>query len=206
MGVARLGYLHTLPGLWCWGSGVLAGVDRQGAQGREGQAQLTSPSVIRFGRGPAAPGGSQTHRQRDGSAEAQRSVFAWCKQVPWQELVPFGILAGGWAREMVLASTFVLQQAALCCPGLNNSPSRCPPTLPLSKQSCKLITFQMLSPACCSNILCPAPPLLQARLRGSASPAGHPFTPASSRQSCSAHCFTALPTFFRGRLVCTSLR
>ena len=89
----------TLPGLWCWGSGVLAGVDLQGAQGREGQAQLAFPSEIRFGRGSAAPGGSQT-RWRDGSTEAQHWVFAWCKQVPWQELVPFGILAGGWAREM----------------------------------------------------------------------------------------------------------
>ena len=56
--------------------------------------------------GPAAPGGNQT-RQRDGSTEAQHWVFAWCKQVPWQELVLFGILAGGWEREMVLASALV---------------------------------------------------------------------------------------------------
>ena len=75
-----------------------------------------------------APGGSQTLR-RDGSTEAQHWVFARSKQVPWQELVPFGILAGVWvremarAREMVLASAFVPRQAALCCPGLNNSPS-----------------------------------------------------------------------------------
>ena len=75
-GVARLGYLHTdrLVGS-VWGSGVLAGVDPQGAQGREGQAQLAFPSEIRFGRGPAAPGGSKTGR-RDGSAEAQRWVQA----------------------------------------------------------------------------------------------------------------------------------
>ena len=39
----------TLPGLWCWGSGVLAGVHRQGARGCEGQAQLASPSVIPSG-------------------------------------------------------------------------------------------------------------------------------------------------------------
>ena len=82
-----------------------------------------------------ALGGSQTCR-RDGSAEAQRWVFAWCKQVPWQELVPFGILAGGWAGEMALVSAFVPRQAELCCPGLNNSPSRCPPALPFSEQSC----------------------------------------------------------------------
>ena len=96
----------TLPGLGCWGSGVLAGVDRHGAQGwegqarawctgAEGQAQLAFPSEIHFSRVPGAPGGSQT-RRRDRSAEAQHWVFVRCKQVPWQELVPFVILAGGW--------------------------------------------------------------------------------------------------------------
>ena len=48
-----------------------------------------------------ALGGRQTCR-KDASTEAQRRVFVRCKQVPWQELVPFGILAGGWAREMAL--------------------------------------------------------------------------------------------------------
>ena len=81
-------------------------------------------------------GGSQTHCRRGGSAEAQHRVFAGSEQVPWQEPVPFGILAGGWAREMVLASAFVPHQAELCGPGLNNSPSRCPPAHPFSKQSC----------------------------------------------------------------------
>ena len=33
----------TLPGLWCWGSGILAGVVWHGVQGREGQAQLAFP-------------------------------------------------------------------------------------------------------------------------------------------------------------------
>ena len=172
----------TLPDLWCWGPGVLAGVDRQGAQGWEGKAQLAYPSVICFGRGPEAPGGSET-RRRDGSAEAQLWVFVQCRQVPWQELVPFGILAGGWAREMVLASTFSPRQAELCRLGLNNSPSCCPPALPFSEQSCYLITFQMSSPACCQNTLLPAPPLLPARLGGSAWPAGCPSALALSRQS-----------------------
>ena len=126
----------TLPGLWCWGSGVFAGVNRQGAQGWEEQAQLTYPSMICFGRGPVAPGGSQTHCRRDGSAEAQHWVFGRCKQVPWQEPVPFGILAGQWVREMALSSAFVPCQTELCRPGLNNSPSSCPPAFPLSEQSC----------------------------------------------------------------------
>ena len=126
----------TLPGLWCWGSGTLAGVDGQGAQGQEGQAQLAFPSEIHFGRGPAALGGSQTRRRRGGSTEAQCWVFARSKEVPWQELVPFGILAGGWGREMAMASAFVPSQTELCHLGLNHSPSRCPLALPLSEQSC----------------------------------------------------------------------
>ena len=82
-----------------------------------------------------ALGGSLTLR-RDGYAETQRWVFVSCKQVPWQELVPFGILAGGWAREMALASTFVPCQTELCRPGLNKSPSCFPPVFPFSEQSC----------------------------------------------------------------------
>ena len=64
-----------------------------------------------------AAGGSQTRRRKGGSAEAQRWVFVQSKQVPWQELVPFGILAGGWAREMALASAFVPCQKALSSQG-----------------------------------------------------------------------------------------
>ena len=83
-----------------------------------------------------AAGGSQTRCWRGGSAEAQRWVFAQSKQVPSQELVPFGILAREWAREMALVSAFVPRQAVLCCPGLSNSPSLCPPAFLLSEQSC----------------------------------------------------------------------
>ena len=65
-----------------------------------------------------AAGGSQIRCRRFGSAEAQSWVFAGrSEQVPWQELVLFGILAGGWAGEMALASTFVPRQAELCRPG-----------------------------------------------------------------------------------------
>ena len=53
-----------------------------------------------------AAGGSQIRCRRFGSAEAQSWVFALSEQVPWQELVPFGLLAGGWVREMALASAF----------------------------------------------------------------------------------------------------
>ena len=61
-----------------------------------------------------AAGGSQTRCRRGGSAEAQSWVFARREQVPRQELVLLGILAGGWAVEMVLASAFVPHQTELC--------------------------------------------------------------------------------------------
>ena len=58
--------------------------------------------------------GSQTRCQRDVSAEAQCWVFAWSKQVPWQELFLFGILAEECERKMALASAFVPHQTELC--------------------------------------------------------------------------------------------
>ena len=61
-----------------------------------------------------AVGGSQIRCRRFGSAVAQSWVFVRSEQVPWQELVPFGILAGGWASEMALASAFVPRQTELC--------------------------------------------------------------------------------------------
>ena len=64
-----------------------------------------------------AAGGSQIGCWRFVSAEAQSWVFALREQVPWQELVPFGILAGGWAGEMALASAFVPHQTELCLLG-----------------------------------------------------------------------------------------
>ena len=73
--------------------------------------------------GRSASGGAVWHREGvrpAGGMDLQKQghwVFALCKQVPWQELVPFGILAGGWAREMALVSPFVPRQAELCPPG-----------------------------------------------------------------------------------------
>ena len=192
--------------MWCWGSGILAGVDRQGAQGREGQVQLAFPSEIRFRRGPAAPGGSQT-RQRDGSAEAQRSVFAQCKHVPWQELVPFGILAGGWVREMALASAFVSGQTELCHPGAQQL------SLPLSSSSptlrAELLTYNL--PDVKSRLLSKhtpsGPSAFTSQTRGLCLGGRLPFLPRLPHTSpCSAHRLSALPTLFRGPLVCAWLQ
>ena len=49
-------------------------------------------------------------------------MFAQCTS-KFGELVPFGVSAGGWEREMALASAFVPGQAELCLPGLYTSPS-----------------------------------------------------------------------------------
>ena len=65
---------------WDLAKDILAGVDPQGAQGQEGQAELALPSGVPCGRGIAALGGRQA-RQRDGSTEAQCWAFVWCKQV-----------------------------------------------------------------------------------------------------------------------------
>ena len=64
-----------------------------------------------------AAGGSQIRCRRFGSAEGQSWVFVRSEQVPWQELVLFGILAGGWAGEIALVSAFVPHQTKLCCQG-----------------------------------------------------------------------------------------
>ena len=83
-----------------------------------------------------AAGGSQIRCRRFGSPEAQSWVFVRREQVPWQELVLFGILAGGWAGEMALASTLFPTKLSSVVRGLSSSPSLCPPAFPLSEQSC----------------------------------------------------------------------
>ena len=84
-----------------------------------------------------AAGGSQIRCLRFGSSEAQSWVFARSEQFPWQGLVPFRILAGGWVREMALASAFVPPKLRSVVRGsTTNSPSRCALALPFSEQSC----------------------------------------------------------------------
>ena len=131
-GVACLGYLHiarlVVLGIWGISWGGLARCTRAGGAGL---ACFSSGDLLQ--EGPCGTG-----RESD-SPEGwfRRSTVLGvcvCKQVPWQELVPFGVLAGGWAREMVLENAFVPCQAELCHPGLNNSPSCCPPALLFSEQ------------------------------------------------------------------------
>ena len=155
-----------------------------------------------------AEGGSQTSCHKGGSAEVPRWVFAQSKQVPWLELVPFGILAGGWAREMALASAFVPRQTELCRPGAQQLPlplsSRLPAfrselliyDLPDAKQVPLAVgthfvwPLHFCEPDSGSLLGRRAAPLLR-------------LPPASPW---SAHRFSILPTLFCGPLVCAWLR
>ena len=84
----------TLAGLWCWESGVLAGVDRQGAQGRERQAQLAYPLVICFGRGPEVPEGV---RPTAGGMDPQKHSVGCLRdasKLPGRKWFPLGFWLG----------------------------------------------------------------------------------------------------------------
>ena len=153
-----------------------------------------------------AAGGSQIRCQRFGSAEAQGWVCARSEQVPWQELVLVGILAGGWAREMALASAFVPHQTELCSPGAQQL------FLPLSSSlpafQTELLTYDL--PEAKSRLLLEHTPSCRplrfcqpdsgALLGRGAAPPPPPASPWS------AHRLAALPTLFRGPLVCVWLR
>ena len=93
-----------------------------------------------------AAGGSQIRCRcrRFGSAEAPSWVLAQSEQVPWQELVLFGILAGGWAREMALASAFVPHQTELCRPGAQQLSLPLSSSLPAFRAELLTYDLQML--------------------------------------------------------------
>ena len=130
-----------------------------------------------------AAGGRQIRCRRFGPAEAQSWVFARSEQVPWQELVPSGILAGGWAGEMALASAFVPHPTELCHPGAQQL------SLPLSSSlpafRAELLTYDL--PDAKSRLLWEhspsGPSAFASQLGGSAWPASRPSAPAPSRQS-----------------------
>ena len=133
-GVARLGYLHTarlvVLGIWrvSWG-----GSARCTGVGRAGSAGFSFGDSI--WEGPCSSG-----RESDLPPEGwiRRSTALGVCTVQASSLTRTSSLwdfGWGWAREMALASAFVPHQAELCHPGLNNSPSRCPPALPFSEQS-----------------------------------------------------------------------
>ena len=153
-----------------------------------------------------AAGGSQTHCRRGGSAEAQRLVFSGSKQVPWQELVPFGILAVGWAREMALASTFVPQQTELCHPGAQQL------SLPLYSSlpsfGAELLTYDL--PDAKSRLLSEhtqsGPSAFASQIRALLGRWAAPLPRLSPASPWSRHRLATLPTLFRGPLVCACFR
>ena len=126
------------------------------------------PSVVPYGRGPAAPGG----RSVRGMDPYKHSVgrLRGASKFSDGNWFPLEFRLGDGRGRWRLPAPLFPCRAELCLLGLNNSPSRCPLALPLSEQSYGLLTFQMLSPTGCQNSRSPAPPLLQARLGGSALP------------------------------------
>ena len=76
------------------GSGVLAGVDPQGAQGQEGQAQLAYPSVICFGRGPDALGGNQSASRGMDPQKHSVGCLRGASKFPVRNWFPLGFWLG----------------------------------------------------------------------------------------------------------------
>ena len=131
-----LGYLHTAKLVCCFD-----GIWRisQGGSTRCTGAGGADSAHFAFG-GPLREGPCGTGREADPLEEwIHRSTALGVCVVQASSVMgtgPFGILPGGWEREMALASAFVPRRAELCLPGLNTSPSRCPLALPLSEQNC----------------------------------------------------------------------
>ena len=154
-----------------------------------------------------AAGGSQIRCRRFGSAEAQSWVFERSEQVPWQELVLFGILAGGWAGEMALSSAFVPHQAELCRQGAQQL------SLPLSSSlpafRAELLTYNLPDAKSCLlwEHSPSGPSAFSSQTRGLCLAGELPLCPWLPPASpWSAHCLAALPTLFRGPLICAWLQ
>ena len=98
----------TLPSLWCWGSGVLAGVDRQGA--RRGRGRLSSLFLWR-----SASGGALRHREGvrpAGGMDPQKHSFGClcgASKFPGRNWFPLGFWLGDgqgrWHRRASLFPT-----------------------------------------------------------------------------------------------------
>ena len=143
--MAHLGYLHTA-------RLVALGICRISW---DGSARCTGAggagsACLSFG-DPLLEGPCGTGRESDPLEACIRrsTVFGVCacQHVPWQEPVPFGILAGGWAREMALARAFVPHQAELCRRGaqqLSLPLSSSPPVL-----QAELLAYNLLDVKSC---------------------------------------------------------
>ena len=172
----------TLPGLLCWGSGVLAGADRPGAQGWEEQAQLTFPSEIRFG-------GALRHqagvRPAGGTDLQKHSVGCLCgaSKFPGRNWFPLGFLLGDgrgrwrWRAPLFPAKLSSVVRGSTTLPPVVLQPSRSPSRavslhpsrcqVPLAVRTHSVWPFRFCQPDS----------------GGSAWPEGRPSAPAPSRQS-----------------------
>ena len=174
-GVAPVWATCTLPGLWCCFYGIWhiswGGSARCTGAGGAGSACFSFGDPLR--EGPcstgreADPSEGWIHRGTVlGVCVVQAGLVNWFPLGFW-----LGDVRGRWHWPAPLFPTelsSVFQGSTPLPPGVL-SPSRSP-----SEQSCCLLTLQMLSPTGCQNSCNPAPPLLQARLGGSALPGGLP--------------------------------
>ena len=134
-GLAHLGYLHTarlvVLGIWrisCGGSARCTGA------GGAGSAHFSFRDLLR--EGPCS-----TWRESDLPPEGWilRSTMLGVCTMQESSLTGTGSLwdfGWGMGNGDGAGEHLCSRQAALCCPGLNNSPSRCPPALPLTEKIC----------------------------------------------------------------------
>ena len=121
--VASVWATCTLPVLWYCFDGIWH-ISQGGSTRCTGAGRAIS-ACFAFG-GPLREGSCGTGRESDppeGCIHGSTALGVCVVQASsLTGTASFGILAGGWAREMVLASAFVPRPAELCRPGLNNLP------------------------------------------------------------------------------------
>ena len=136
-------------------------------------------------------------------------MFALSEQAPWQEPVPFGILAGGWAREMGLASAFVPRQAELY-PSRAQQLSLLESSHPPCSPRADLLTFNIPDVKSCwlSEHTPSGPSTLASQTWGLclARRAAPPLPQLPPTSPFSVQHLSALPTLFHGPLVCAWLQ
>ena len=125
-------------------------------------------------------------------------MFAWSEQVPWQELVPFGILAGGWAGEMALASAFVPHQTEPCCPGAQQLSLPLSSSLPAFQAELLIYDLPDVKSRLLSEHSPPGPSAFASQTRGLCLAGEPPLRPGSLPPVRGAR--TALPAFLPSSL------
>ena len=173
---------------------------------RGGRGRLSSLFLRRYALGGAL-GPQEGVRPAGGSDRQKHSVGCLCgaSKFPGRNWLPLGFWLGDgrgrWCcgRLCSLPSCALLSGAQQLSLPLSSSP----PVL-----GAELLAYNL--PDVKSRLLSEhtpsGPSTFASQTGGSALPAGCPSTPAPSTSLCRAHCLSALPTLFRGPLVCAWLQ